>query len=99
LSLPSRGQAAHCRQRCRLKSYLFVNEFIAEFELPTTKIPDIELIDPGSGKIEKFDFYGQLDAIQGAKNTYYTGGLLNFELVENSIAFSQSLLKRFFGVT
>jgi len=41
-------------------------------------------------------FYEKLEALQGKNNTYYTGGLLNFELVENVMAYSRDLVKRFF---
>jgi len=41
-------------------------------------------------------FYEKLESIQGRNRTYYSGGLLNFELVENSIAYSNDLVNRFF---
>jgi len=42
-------------------------------------------------------FYDRLDNIQGDQHTYWAGGLMNFELVENSTAWSLSLVKRFFA--
>ena len=39
-------------------------------------------------------FYNKLEALQGTNNTYYAGGLLNFELVENSFAYSKAIVKR-----
>ena len=42
-------------------------------------------------------FYDKLDNIQGDQHTYWAGGLMNFELVENSTAWSPSLVERFFA--
>jgi glycine/D-amino acid oxidase-like deaminating enzyme len=37
-------------------------------------------------------FYDKLDAMQGRHNTYYAGGLLNFETVETTLAYSRRLV-------
>ena len=44
----------------------------------------------------KDGFYEKLEAIQGDHRTYYTGGLLNFELVENAAAYSDFIVGKFF---
>ncbi len=41
-------------------------------------------------------FYDRLDALQGVNGTYYTGGLLNFELVEKAMEYSKTIVERFF---
>lgn len=38
----------------------------------------------------------RLERNQGANNTYYTGGLMNFELVENVIAYSKHIVRKHF---
>ncbi len=40
--------------------------------------------------------YHRLEDLQGQNNTYYTGGLLNFELVENVMAYSRHLVNKYF---
>ena len=42
-------------------------------------------------------FYLKLDAMQGQNDTYYTGGLLGFELVETIAEFSEHLVTKHFG--
>jgi len=49
-----------------------------------------------SGEALRNGFYDKLDRLQGRNNTFYTGGLLNFELVENVMAYSKRLVERFF---
>ncbi len=44
----------------------------------------------------KDGFYEKLEAIQGDHRTYYTGGLLNFELVENAAAYSDFIVNKFY---
>ena len=41
-------------------------------------------------------YYDELEDLQGSQNTYYTGGLLAFEVVENVVAYSHALVQRFF---
>ena len=41
-------------------------------------------------------FYDQLAALQGCNATYWVGGLMNFEIVENTLAFSEDLVSRHF---
>jgi hypothetical protein len=41
-------------------------------------------------------YYDELEDLQGTQNTYYTGGLLAFEVVENVVAYSHALVQRFF---
>jgi hypothetical protein len=41
-------------------------------------------------------FYEDLEGIQGYRNTYYTGGLLNFELVEGAMRYSKELVETHF---
>lgn len=41
-------------------------------------------------------FYDRLEDLQGHRNTYYTGGLMNFELVEQIIAYGRDLVARYF---
>jgi glycine/D-amino acid oxidase-like deaminating enzyme len=41
-------------------------------------------------------FYDRLDNLQGESHTYWAGGLMNFELVENTTAWSRSIVERFF---
>ncbi len=41
-------------------------------------------------------FYDNLEDLQGYRNTYYTGGLMNFELVEQIIAYNRHLVNKFF---
>ncbi len=38
-------------------------------------------------------FYDQLEAIQGQKNTFYVGGLMNFELVETIVNYTKHLVE------
>lgn len=49
-------------------------------------------------KVEHFDagFYGELEALQGHRNTYYSGGLLAFELVETIAEYSHHLVQQHF---
>ncbi len=42
----------------------------------------------------KSGFYDTLENLQGHRNTYYTGGLMNFELVEQIIAYNRDLVNR-----
>ncbi len=41
-------------------------------------------------------FYEQFEQLQGKRNTFYTGGLLAFELVENIINYSKNLVETHF---
>ncbi|MCG6136918.1 MAG: hypothetical protein MET45_20155 [Nostoc sp. LLA-1] len=41
-------------------------------------------------------FYDRLEALQGQRQTFYVGGLLNFELVETIVEYSQHLVKKNF---
>ncbi len=41
-------------------------------------------------------FYDEIERLQGAANTYFTGGLLGFETVGNTVRYSESLVERFF---
>lgn len=41
-------------------------------------------------------FYDRFEAMQGKKNTYYTGGLMNFELVETIVNYTKHLVKNNF---
>lgn len=43
-------------------------------------------------------FYDELEAIQGCNATYWTGALLNFELVEKVMEYSKHIVERFFAV-
>ena len=38
-------------------------------------------------------FYDQLEALQGQKNTFYVGGLMNFELVETIVNYTKHLIE------
>lgn len=51
------------------------------------------------GKTMRQGYYAQLEDLQGTKNTYYTGGLLAFEVVENVVSYSKALVGRFFTPT
>ncbi|AFY47238.1 protoporphyrinogen oxidase [Nostoc sp. PCC 7524] len=42
------------------------------------------------------DYYQQLESIQGENNTYFTGELLNFSIVESVAQYSYNLVERFF---
>ena len=41
-------------------------------------------------------FYEQLEELQGKQNTYYVGGLMNFELVETIAEYSRALVEKNF---
>lgn len=41
-------------------------------------------------------FYDQLEAMQGQRNTFYVGGLLNFELVETIVEYTKALVSKNF---
>ncbi|MEO1210208.1 MAG: FAD-dependent oxidoreductase [Cyanobacteria bacterium J06638_20] len=41
-------------------------------------------------------FYDHLEAIQGQRNTFYVGGLMNFELVETIVEYTKALVRRKF---
>ena len=41
-------------------------------------------------------FYDDFERMQGVGNTYFTGGLLGFETVGNTVRYSESLVERFF---
>lgn len=41
-------------------------------------------------------FYDRLEGLQGHRDTYYTGGLMNFELVEQIIAYNRHLIDTWF---
>jgi hypothetical protein len=49
-----------------------------------------------SAKAMRDGFYQRLEAIQGQRNTYYVGAIMNFELVETSIAYSKHLVEKHF---
>jgi len=49
----------------------------------------------GTGDMQE-GFYQQLEALQGVKNTYYLGEIMNFSTVELSAAYSRGLVGRFF---
>jgi len=38
-------------------------------------------------------FYDKLEAMQGQRNTFYVGGLMNFELVETIVEYTQALVR------
>ncbi|MFI5301378.1 MAG: FAD-dependent oxidoreductase, partial [Polyangiales bacterium] len=40
--------------------------------------------------------YDRLDALQGRRATYYVGGLLNFETVKTTAAYSRALVEKYF---
>ena len=42
-------------------------------------------------------FYDRFEAMQGRNNTYYVGGLLNFELVETIVNYSKALIDKNFA--
>jgi predicted NAD/FAD-binding protein len=41
-------------------------------------------------------YFDRLEALQGARNTYFAGSLLSFETVEDVVAYSKRLVERFF---
>ncbi len=41
-------------------------------------------------------FFDEFERMQGAAHTYFTGGLLGFETVHNTMRYSESLVERFF---
>lgn len=41
-------------------------------------------------------FYDDFERMQGVGNTYFTGGLLGFETVGNTVRYSESLVERYF---
>jgi NAD(P)-binding Rossmann-like domain len=41
-------------------------------------------------------FYSKFDKLQGKANQYYTGGLFNFETVQNTMAHGKYIINRFF---
>ncbi|MGA1875649.1 MAG: FAD-dependent oxidoreductase, partial [bacterium] len=41
-------------------------------------------------------FYERIEALQGKKGTYYIGGIMNFELVENTCQYAEKLVKTYF---
>ena len=41
-------------------------------------------------------YYERLEALQGQRDTYYVGAIMNFELVESCIAYSKHLVRRHF---
>ncbi len=41
-------------------------------------------------------FYDRLEALQGTQGTYYLGALMDFELVERTVRYSQALVSRYF---
>jgi predicted NAD/FAD-dependent oxidoreductase len=41
-------------------------------------------------------YFDRLEALQGERNTYFVGGLLSFETVEDVVAYSKRLVERFF---
>lgn len=47
----------------------------------------------------KEGFYDKLENLQGYRNTYYSGGLMNFELVEQIIAYNRHLIGKYFSKT
>jgi hypothetical protein len=52
--------------------------------------PHVDIVD-----IEN-KFYERLENLQGIKNTYFVGELLNFSYIEAVIEYSYDLVKRFF---
>ncbi|WP_414566077.1 MULTISPECIES: FAD-dependent oxidoreductase [unclassified Anabaena] len=49
-----------------------------------------------SSEVMQAGFYDRLEALQGQRQTFYVGGLLNFELVETIVEYSQHLVKKNF---
>lgn len=41
-------------------------------------------------------FYEKLEAMQGSRRCYYAGGIMDFELVENVVAYSKHLVRTYF---
>ena len=41
-------------------------------------------------------FYPKLEALQGTRGTYYIGGLMNYETVEQTTDYARDLVQRFF---
>jgi hypothetical protein len=41
--------------------------------------------------------YDRLEALQGRDATYYLGGLMNFETVKTTTAYSRAIVERFFA--
>lgn len=41
-------------------------------------------------------YYEKLEKLQGKRNTYFVGGLLNFELIEPSLAYAKNIVDKFF---
>jgi len=81
-----------------------VNENLAknlsQMKMPLAEVFDTKVWDyfPHVGpEALAAGFYDRLDDIQGAQHTYWAGGLMNFELVENSTAWSRTLVDRFFA--
>ena len=52
--------------------------------------PHVDTTDMQNG------YYPKLEALQGVQNTYYTGELLNFSMVELTAAYAKDLVERFF---
>jgi acyl carrier protein len=44
-------------------------------------------------------FFERLEALQGERNTWYTGSLLAFELIEPTVVHARDLVERWFGPT
>jgi hypothetical protein len=42
-------------------------------------------------------FYQRLDKLQGKRGTYYIGAVMNFETVENTLDFSNQLIRKYFA--
>ncbi len=42
-------------------------------------------------------FFARMEQLQGRNRTFYTGAMMNFELVECSVAYSKQLVKTFFA--
>ena len=49
-----------------------------------------------SSEVMQAGFYDQLEKLQGVQNTYYTGGVMNFETVETVVEYSKTLVDKYF---
>lgn len=74
----------------------FVRESLGLELCPAYTYNSFDYFPHVTSKVMASRFYDDLEALQGKKNTFYVGGLLNFELVETIMNYSKHLVAKHF---
>ncbi|CEM01541.1 unnamed protein product [Vitrella brassicaformis CCMP3155] len=75
---------------------IFFNGDSKEYEANLTEVNFWTYFPHVSGEELRAGFYQRLEALQGKKKTYWTGGLLNYDTVGTSMDYSRYLIDTYF---